>query len=136
MKEYVIGYLFLLAGVAIMSFSAWQAYLLFTGKMPAYDVFKAPVATEQPKLTSQTLLADPSTATKLQTEMFSQIIQKEMGKSLNFGATLFFMYFLMTLGYRFSLIGVQLVRPIKVALRAKNVEIDPKNNSKPIERES
>jgi hypothetical protein len=130
MREHIVGYLLLVLGIGIMLFAVSQVYLLFTHQSSPYEVFKAPAPVEAPKVTMAQITADPTLATKLQSEMFSQVLQKEMGKSLNLGATLFFMYFIMTFGYRLALLGVQLVRPIKVAIRAKTVEVDHEETRK------
>lgn len=107
-----------------MLFAISQVYLLFTHKVKPYDIFQNPVATEAKKFTREELLADPSLAIQMQSDIMSNILKQEMGKSLNFGASLFFMYFVMTFGFRLSSLGVQLVRPIKVAMRAKSVEVN------------
>ena len=120
MTDRALGYLLIFVGICIMAFALSQVYLLFTNKTSPYEVFKTSPQPQQ-QLTTEQLIADPSAAAKLQTEMFSAILQKEMGKSLNIGASLFFMYFVMTFGYRLSLIGVQLARPIKVTLRGKTI---------------
>ncbi len=122
MKEQSLGFLLVAIGIIIMAFSLSQVYLLFTNKTTPYEVFKPTVSAPAPSYTAKELEADPGLATKLQSEMFGSILQKEMGKSLNLGATLFFMYFVMTFGYRLSLIGVQLARPIKVTVRGKSGE--------------
>ena len=131
MQERALGYFLLFVGICIMLFSLSQVYLLFTNRTSPYEVFKAPVSVQSLSLTREQIIADPTAATKLQSEMFSQILQKEMGKSLNLGATLFFMYFVMTFGYRLALIGVQLMRPIKVAVRSKSLESEHEQSRHP-----
>jgi hypothetical protein len=117
MPERVVGYLLLAVGIVVMIFSVYYAYNVLTNRIKPLTVYHASETKPQQPVTQKELLDNPSTAMQLQSQMLSHVMEKQMIPSLNLGATLFLMYFVMLLGYRLSSLGVQLMRPIQVKLR-------------------
>lgn len=120
MKERTVGYILLCTGIVIMAVSVYCVFLLFTHRIQPFQVFNEnALHTEQPQISPQDLLTNPSAITELQTSIMTQIIEKQANKTLNIGSTTLLMYFIMLLGFRVSTLGVQLIRPIEVKLRMK-----------------
>ncbi len=125
MRELIIGYLFLIIGISGMGFSFYNVYSLFTGETKPYVVFEDQKQdTKKPSFTTQDLLTNPSAITEMQTNLLSGILEKQMNKTINMGATVFLYYFLMLFGFRIATLGVMLIRPLKVKIRSKVIEVD------------
>lgn len=125
MSERVVGYCFLIIGVLVMIFSVYYLFLVFTNKATPLKAFHPdPFSNQQQTYNPQDLLTNPSAVTQMQTALITQVLEKQMDKTWDTAATGFLMYFIMLLGFRLSTLGVQLIRPIQVKLRTKEVEVD------------
>lgn len=109
-----------------MGYALSQVYALFTGELKPFIVFEEKIRTEPKRPSMAELMVNPSAATEMQAALIERVMERQMNKSINIGATVFFQYFLMLFGFRLSSLGVQLVRPITVKLRSNVVEADTK----------
>lgn len=117
MNERILGYLLLASGIILMALSVCFVYLAFTNQIKPFTVFKETAGNNPNKASDmQDFIDNPANIAQLQKEIVTEIIEKQINKSMNMGATIFMMYFLMLFGFRISTLGVQLVRPINVKL--------------------
>lgn len=124
MNERILGYLFIISGILIMASSVYLVYAVFTNQIKPYLVFQETAKTKDMTLTTTELMKDPANIAQMQKDIVTEVLEKQINKSLNVGSTIFLMYFIMLFGFRVSSLGVQLVRPIYVNLR------EGKNNPK------
>ncbi len=132
MRELLIGYLLITVGIVVMGFSVFQVYGVFTNQVKPFVVFQEEEKeAKKPSFTTQDLMTNPSLLSEMQTNMLSGILEKQMNKTINTGATVFLYYFVMLFGFRLAMIGTNLVRPITVKLRSNVVELadEPKEKA-------
>lgn len=138
MVEKIIGYILLVFGITIILYSATNTYLVFTKQQPPISLFNfsgismdlskfipnigTPI--EDSQVLKQTKISNSGKAEFISADMINQ--------SSNIFAHLMLMGFLATIGFRLASLGISLIRPIVVHLKAKEVSafepILPQNN--------
>ena len=104
MSEKITGYLLLLGGIIIIFFSAYNIYQVFTKQTQPIQLFAGEgIKVEIPgsKTPSELIPAD------------------QLNDISNLTAHYFLMSFLVSIGFKISSLGVQLLRPIEVKLNNK-----------------
>lgn len=127
MSERIVGYCLLFGGILIMVFSVIEIYLLFTNQIKPFPLFSSSGASinissllqkelgnNLPKNALGTLNQSQQNAPKI--DLFSSDI---INQSLNLTSEFFLMTFLTSFGYRLSMLGITLIRPIVVKLKTK-----------------
>lgn len=110
-----LGYLLFFAGIISIMLTAVSIYLVFSGAMQPVSLFKFPAY----NLDSKTLLllgyknAPPDVSIEL-------IPATTVNLFANLFAHITLMGFIGGVGYKISLLGAQLIRPIDVYLQAKS----------------
>jgi hypothetical protein len=126
MSEKVVGYLLIALGIMAMIFPLVSVYRVATGSARPVELFNFPGLTLDlsQMAAPDTQDLDPEQQALLQQNRESlktELVSGEvLSQPLNFIAHLLFMGFIVNLGYKISLIGVNLVRPIKVNLKTAN----------------
>ena len=114
MSEKVIGYILLGLGIGAILFSVLNVYQVLTKRIQPIDLFSfESVSLDFSKLADQ---ADENA--DLKQELLSS---DKLNKPLNITAHLFFMGFVASTGFKIASLGTQLLRPIKVELKEKEV---------------
>lgn len=118
MTERKTGYILLIAGIIVMIYSAIQIIAVFTGKAKPIQVvnYKMPTATSSPTSDVMQQFQGASLPTN---QLFDQ---KGLNEIINMSIYYFIMQFLMGLGYKFSSLGVSMLRPIVVKVKNKKLE--------------
>ena len=146
MSERVTGYVLLSSGILIMIFTAFQIIGVFTGKAKPIEIFKMeslPISTSQTKQITQSneiteLLQQLQQSgespqlnnLQLPSAAMPQLIDPKMLNSvLNMAVYYVIMQFLFSLGYKFSSLGVQMLRPIVVKVGEKRFETETSGNN-------
>lgn len=112
MSEKILGYLLLVVGVLIIVYAALNVYGVFTKKAKPFDVFNLPgISLDLGGLVGNQLPTGPAKSELITPEILNQ--------PLNLAAHLFLMGFIANIGFKIASLGVMLVRPIKVKLKAK-----------------
>lgn len=112
MVERVLGYVLLLVGLIIIFFSAYSVYSVFALKAKPVQPFNFPsIKVDFSQMVDQQLPVDKG---KLQTEL---VPAQVLNDTSNLIAHVVLFSFLATIGYRVSLIGAQIVRPINIHLK-------------------
>lgn len=128
MNEKTIGYSLIIVGIVTILFSATSVYLVFTKKSEPVKLFNFKgigldvggffadsLPPEASQMLSQNRGKSPST----------EIISADLiNDTSNIFAHLFLMGFVASVGYKLASLGVMLVRPIVVKLKAKEVTAD------------
>ena len=122
MKEKALGYIFLSIGVLVMAVSVYLVYLVLSNRITPFSVFQSnpAVVSSEEDTSAEELLSNPAAIAKMQQQIITTILDKQINKSMNLGATIFLIYFLMLFGFRLATLGTQLVRPIHVNLSTLN----------------
>ncbi len=118
MTERKVGYILLVAGILIMIYSATQIITIFTGKAEPLQIIQY----EMPKqtTTSNSVLNQMQGGGSLP---MPQLFDSEaINEILNLSLYYFIMQFLMGLGYKFSSLGVSMLRPLVVQIKNKKLE--------------
>ena len=98
MSEKITGYLLLSLGLAAMLLSAFSIYSVFTKKARPIDLFTSPgIIFQNTELIPASSLNDIS----------------------NLSAHYFLMSFLLSVGFKVSSLGIQLLRPVEIKLNSK-----------------
>ncbi len=117
MTERKTGYILLIAGIIIMIYSATQIIAVFTGRAKPIEVVDYQMTKKESptdKITQQFQLGALPTTPSFDQESLNELI--------NLSIYYFIMQFLMGLGYKFSNLGVSMLRPIVVKVRNKELE--------------
>lgn len=104
MSEKVTGYILLGLGIAIMAVSAWQVYQVFTGAQLPLSITQSSgvMVNISPELPPTELISG-----------------KEIDQLTNLTLHYLLMTFLVSLGFKISTLGTQLLRTIEVKVSAK-----------------
>ena len=129
MSERITGYILLIAGILTMIFSFFQIIQVLTGNAKPLRIFS------QNTINTEKVLPDTSTfldQLQLGTSELKlpemQIIDPEVVNSfLNMLFYYLIMQFLLSFGYKIATLGTQMLRPIHVTM--KNRELVPENVS-------
>lgn len=128
MNEKVIGYSLVIIGILTILFSAISVYLVFTKKSEPVKLFNfqgigldlaSLFSDSLPPETSKLLNQNQGKSTR--TEIISADLVNDTS---NIFAHLLLMGFIASMGYKLASLGVMLVRPIVVKLKAKEVTTD------------
>ena len=128
MSEKAIGYILLASGIVIMIFSTIQIILVFTGKLEPISAFSSKTATPANQsgidisALMQQLQPNAGTTNGPVKAPALQLIDPEvLNHTLNLTVHFFIMQFLLSLGFKLSSLGVQMLRPIEIKLDSKTV---------------
>ncbi len=136
MTEKTTGYILLVIGIIIMIFATIQIILVFTGKANPIDLFqyeKSSTPTSAADLDLNTLLMQMQSVSAGSSNSLPSLpfLDPEViNKSLNLLVYYLIMQFLLGLGYKFASLGTQLVRPINVVLKNRQLEQDESTTTK------
>ena len=131
MNEKTVGYALLSVGLIIMFYAMLQIYLVFTNQIKPIPIFSAQSASFDLSSLMQSLptynlpgnapanLKLPSKAGKV-----DLLSADTLNQTLNMTSEFFLMSFLVGFGGKIASLGITLVRPIVVKLKAKEVAID------------
>lgn len=115
MKDKIVGYILLLAGIIIIIFSAFNTYLVFTKKAEPIQLFSFNGLSIKPSQFMPVNL-------QISSESKVEVVSSEMiNLSSNIFAHLMLMGFLATIGFKIASLGIMLIRPVVVNLKAKEV---------------
>lgn len=134
MAEKYIGYSLLVSGILLMVFAVVQIIMVFTGKAEPMQVFELEQQIETTQEQSQPLDQDVLMR-QLQTGDLSSLMGSSMSgglsgigidaasinKMLNLTIYYFIMQFILSLGFKISTLGVQMVRPVEVKVQRNKV---------------
>lgn len=125
MSEKILGYVLITLGILVMIGASFNLYQVFTKQARPVQLFdfasisintNEMVAANLPTELSGLMQQNPANVQK------TEIISAEMiNDSSNIFAHLLLVGFFVSLGYKLASLGVQLVRPIVVKLKAKEV---------------
>ena len=126
MSEKVIGYILLVVGILVIVYTAFDVYQVFTKQKDPVKLFSFPgISLDASQFMPQNLPPE------LQAQLGSQKPQKVemmsgdvLSQPLNYSATLFLMGFIGSIGYKLASLGIMMIRPIVVKLKAKEVGVD------------
>jgi len=107
MENKIIGYLMILGGVILILYTAFNVYNVFTKKV------------EPIKIVSETSLFMPQSIDKGSLVGSMNIDMKEISYISNLAFTIVLAGFFLNVGYKLSLIGASLVRPVVVDIKTK-----------------
>ncbi|KKP59831.1 MAG: hypothetical protein UR52_C0002G0059 [Candidatus Gottesmanbacteria bacterium GW2011_GWA1_34_13] len=121
MSEKIIGYLLLITGIVIMILASFSVYRVFTKQTKPVQIFNTSgINLDLNKLIAGSL--PPQAQTQLNSQATQQIIPPELiNDSSNIFMHLVLMGFFVSLGYKLSSLGINLLRPIVVKLKSKEV---------------
>jgi len=101
----IIGYLLLVAGLALMIFTLYQSYSIFTGKTLPAQVFTKPVALQVDET------ASPLDVQKQMQNALIKIIPIDfINNTLNLGSWLLLMWIMIFGGGKIADIGVKMIK--------------------------
>lgn len=118
MTERTIGYILLTAGIIVMIYSATQIISVFTGKAKPIQVVDIE-APEQSSTSNDVFSQLQGDATLPMPQLFDPAALNEI---LNLSIYYFIMQFLLGLGFKFSSLGVSMLRPVVVHVKNKKLE--------------
>ena len=122
MSEKVVGYSLLAVGIVVILDSALSVYMVFTKRVTPIDLFSFPgISVDVPRENT-----DSTTQSTQKTELISSAMLNE---SSNLFAHLMLMGFMASNGSKIAAIGVSMVRPIVVKLKAKEEVVNYPSSS-------
>lgn len=122
MTERTVGYILLVAGILVMIYSTWQIINVFTGKAEPIQVVKYE-APEQSSSTSDLLnQLQGGRGGNVELPMPQLFDPDALNEIINLSIYYFIMQFLLGLGFKFSSLGVSMLRPIVVQVKNKQLE--------------
>ncbi len=122
MSEKVIGYILLCVGIIVIALSGYSVFAVFTKQAEPVKLFNFKgIGINVSQIASNSLPAELSQfVSKNQTPQTTEIISADMlNETSNFIAHYILMGFIASIGFKLASLGVMLVRPIVVKLRAK-----------------
>lgn len=108
MSEKVTGYLLLISGLIIITISAYIVYETFTGQ-------RSPI----PLISAQNISLDLASIVPGQKGSLELFSAKDLNLLSNLTIQYLLMTFFVSLGFKVSQLGIQLLRPINVKLNQK-----------------
>jgi hypothetical protein len=108
----VIGYLLLVAGVAGISFAAISTYRVFAGLAQPFNLFSF----ESISVDLSKFIIQSPNETPLTQEIIPSIL---LNKPMNYIAHLLLMSFIASCGFKIAIIGVYLLRPVKIKIKTE-----------------
>lgn len=116
-KDKVVGYIMLIAGIAIILYSLLEIYNIFTGQKQPIQLFTlSGISLDLNSLAGGNV---PNNA-----DLNQQLVEAEViNAPLNYLASILFMGFVSSIGYRIARVGTLLVRTIKIRLNQDNNEL-------------
>lgn len=120
MTERTIGYMLLGVGILIMIYATWQIITIITGNTQPFHIinYKAPTSSiSTDKLLGQ--LPGSQSGSITMPELFDS---NAINDIINLSIYYLVMQFLLGLGYKFSSLGVSMLRPIVVQVKNKRLE--------------
>jgi hypothetical protein len=119
MNEKTVGYILLSAGVLVIALAAISVLLVFTKNVQPVQLFNFQgVSLDLSSVVPQLPGTKPSAA---KTEILPSNV---LNDSSNVFAHLFLMGFIANIGGRIATLGVQLLRPVEVKVRTKEVPVN------------
>src|SRR3989344_5178000 len=123
-SEKVVGWLLLVLGVGIISYTSFNVYQVFTKKAKPVDLFSFPGIT----MDYSKLIQGAPTNVDMKQELVSPQLLNE---PTNYIAHLLLMGFIATAGYKIASIGTMLIRTIKVNVKEESIKTTDANSTKP-----
>lgn len=120
MTERTIGYILLGVGILIMIFATWQIISIITGNAKPLTIinYKAP----ESSISTDSLLGQLPGGQSGSITMPQLFDPKAINDIINLSIYYLVMQFLLGLGYKFSSLGVSMLRPIVVQIKNKRLE--------------
>lgn len=120
MTERTVGYILLVVGILIMIYSTWQIITIVTGKAqpPHLIDYKTP----ESSISTDGLLGKLQGSSGSAIPMPQLFDPKALNDIINLSIFYLVMQFLLGLGYKFSSLGVSMLRPIVVQVKNKRLE--------------
>ncbi len=120
MTERTVGYILLVVGILIMIYSTWQIITIITGKTqpPHLIDYKSP----ESSISTDGLLGKLQGSSGGSMPMPQLFDTKALNDIINLSIYYLVMQFLLGLGYKFSSLGVSMLRPIVVQVKNKRLE--------------
>lgn len=124
MSEKILGYILLALGIMIIIYSAISVYMVFTKQSRPVELFDLPaVSLNANQLLSGALPPEAQGLLQQSSGTKAELVSAELlNETSNIFAHLMLMGFLASIGAKLASLGTQLVRPIVVHLKAKEVE--------------
>lgn len=115
-SEKIIGYLLLLTGIIIILYAVINIYQVFSGKATPIELF----ASDGISLDLAAIVGEGKLPSEgnFKTEIISPDI---LNTSLNIFAHIFFMGFIVNVGFKIANLGTLLIRPINVKLKEASI---------------
>lgn len=124
MSEKVIGYILIVVGILTMLLTALSVYQVFTKKAKPVELFNfKPISVDAGQILAGSLPPEADQFVNQDAPSFKQELVPAdiLNETSNIFAHIFLMGFIMSLGQKLASLGIQLVRPIVVKLKAKEV---------------
>jgi hypothetical protein len=130
MSEKTTGYILLIAGIIIMIFATIQIVFVLTGKATPIKIFQTNERTDEntntldvsqfiSQLQNKSSDSQFNSNTAPTIQLFNPIV---LNKLLNLTIYYLIMQFLLGFGFKLSSLGTQLLRPLQVQIKNKNLE--------------
>ena len=121
MTNKILGYALIVLGSAIMFFSLFNVYLIFSNRTEPVEIFSLPsISLDLSNFLDaegQTKLNESTAKDGFKTDI---VTSEVLNQPLNFFAHMVILSFVLNVGYKLGSLGVQFVRPIKVNLKEEN----------------
>ncbi len=117
MTERTIGYILLVTGIIVMIYSTFQIIAVFTGKTKPVQIVKYDKPTKSSL--SEELLGDLQKNSPSMPELFDA---ESLNEIINLSVYYLIMQLLLGLGFKFSTLGVSMLRPIVVQVKNTKLE--------------
>ncbi|PIZ61864.1 hypothetical protein COY16_05820 [Candidatus Roizmanbacteria bacterium CG_4_10_14_0_2_um_filter_39_13] len=127
--EKIVGYSLLGLGIIFMFFATFQIVLTFTGRVSPIQIIKSTPQKNNQNTANNFDKSNPEELLKQAQQdplsllssgggfdISSIIDQKAINNMLNLTVHYFIMQFLLSLGYKLALLGVQMIRPLKISI--------------------
>lgn len=115
MGDRVFGYILIVAGIVVMMLAATSVYSVFTGSSQPFALFNF-----KPVSIPLNILV-PEMPVQRNAANFEIFPAEILNSTTNTLAHLFLMGFVVSVGFKLAMIGVNLVRPITVKMDGKKV---------------
>lgn len=124
MGDKIFGYFLLFFGIAIIAFSGFQVYSLFTKRIEPVEIFNfSGVSIDTGQIVAESLPEEFAQIVKGQSQpQKTEVLTPDMlNKPLNIFAYVVFMGFMSSIGFKIAQLGAIMVRPAKVELKEQTI---------------
>lgn len=116
MNEKMTGYILLIVGILIMVFAAVSVYLVFTKQIQPVQLFSGGGLS----VDLGSLMGGLQNGLPGQKSQPAAISSDLLNQTSNLAAEVFLMGFLVSVGYKLASLGVEMLRPVTIKLKAKD----------------